>query len=159
MICFTIEEPSEHHINLVSKGTSSATGHIETTHHLLRHTGNVASVSNHERRLVTGSLSASQPNHFLIQPRHTCLGIALPTVGWAFSLSYQSRQSLIHVVTGQSGSGSSSVEILSSQVTQGCVNQTNNSGITWDGFLYEVFLRLSQSACIFMSYFYVFLLF
>lgn len=66
---------------------------------------------NSSRMLLTvhsGSCLAS----FLVWPRPACLGMALPTVGWALS-----RQSL---ATGQSDGGNSLVEVLSFQVSLGC---------------------------------------
>jgi hypothetical protein len=51
--------------------------------------------------LVDGSLSGLCSPILLTQPRLSCLGVVLPTVGWALPCLLM-RQSLIDMVAGQS---------------------------------------------------------
>lgn len=61
---------------------------------------------------------------FPIQPIPTCLRVALLVVGWVILYTTKLRKCLTDMATGQINGGNSSVEILSAQVTLGCVKLT-----------------------------------
>jgi hypothetical protein len=61
--------------------------------------------------LLVGLASSLTFNYFLMQRRLTCLGIVLPTVGWALLHQLAIKKIPTDMPTGQSDGGISSAEI------------------------------------------------